>query len=160
MAKLPKTNVARLLDAHKVSYTLIPYEVEETDLGAAHVAQQLGEPIEQVFKTIVLRGDKTGVLVVVLPGNAEVDLKKIAKASANKSCAPLLQKELLLTTGYIRGGCSPLGMKKLYPTYFHSTCLDFPYIYVSAGVRGMQIQIDPRHLISLTKAQVTDVVAD
>lgn len=160
MAKLPKTNVARLLDAHKVTYALIAYEVEEHDLGAAHVAQQLNEPLEQVFKTIVLRGDKTGLLVVVLPGNEEVDLKKIAKASANKSCAPLQQKELLPTTGYIRGGCSPIGMKKLFPTYFHLTCLNFPYIYVSAGVRGMQIQVAPQALISLTKAVVTDVVAE
>ena len=120
--KLPKTNAVRLLDVAKVAYELITYHVTEDDLGATHVAEQLGEPIEQVFKTIVLRGDKTGVLVVVLPGDKEVDLKKIAKVSGNKSCAPLQQKELLPTTGYIRGGCSPIGMKKLYPTYFHTTC--------------------------------------
>ena len=158
--KLPKTNVARLLDANKVTYQLIPYHVEESDLGVAHVAEQLGEPIEQVFKTIVLRGDKLGVLVAVIPGNAEVDLKKLAKESGNKSCTPLQQKELLPTTGYIRGGCSPLGMKKLYPTYFHSTCLDFPYIYVSAGVRGMQIQVNAEHLLALTKAHVADLVSE
>lgn len=158
--KLPKTNAARLMDAAKIPYELIAYHVEEHDLGALHVAQQLNEPIEQVFKTIVLRGDKTGVLVVVLPGDKEVDLKKIAKVSGNKSCAPLQQKELLPTTGYIRGGCSPIGMKKLYPTYFHTTCVDFPYIYVSAGVRGMQAKVEAKALIALTKAQLTDLIAD
>ena len=158
--KLPKTNAARLMDAAKIPYELITYHVEEHDLGALHVAQQLNEPIEQVFKTIVLRGDKTGVLVVVLPGDKEVDLKKIAKVSGNKSCAPLQQKELLPTTGYIRGGCSPIGMKKLYPTYFHTTCVDFPYIYVSAGVRGMQAKVEAKALIALTKAQLADLIAD
>ena len=158
--KLPQTNAARLMDAAKIPYEWIAYHVEEHDLGAVHVAQQLNEPIEQVFKTIVLRGDKTGVLVVVLPGDKEVDLKKIAKVSGNKSCAPLQQKELLPTTGYIRGGCSPIGMKKLYPTYFHTTCVDFPYIYVSAGVRGMQAKVEAKALIALTKAQLADLIAD
>jgi len=158
--KLPKTNAVRLLDVAKVAYELITYHVTEDDLGATHVAEQLGEPIEQVFKTIVLRGDKTGVLVVVLPGDKEVDLKKIAKVSGNKSCAPLQQKELLPTTGYIRGGCSPIGMKKLYPTYFHTTCLNFPYIYVSAGVRGMQAKVDAKALMTLTKAHLADVIVN
>ena len=108
--KVQKTNAARLLDARKIAYELVPYEVDENDLSAVHVAAQLGENIQQVFKTLVLQGDKTGYFVCVLPGEAEVDLKKAAKASGNKSCALIHMKELLGLTGYIRGGCSPIGM--------------------------------------------------
>lgn len=150
--KINKTNAARLLDQQKVAYELVPYTVDENDLSATHVAASLGEPIEQVFKTIVLHGDKTGYFVCVVPGEAEIDLKLAAKVSGNKSCALLPLKELLPLTGYIRGGCSPIGMKKRFPTFFHETCLAYPYIYVSAGMRGLQFKIAPEDLIKAASA--------
>ncbi len=158
MAKTAKTNVARLMDKAGVAYELIPYEVDESDLGAAHVAEGLGEDIRQVFKTIVLHGDKTGHLVCVVPGDKEVNLKKAAKASGNKKVEPLPLKELLPTTGYIRGGCSPVGMKKAFPTYYHQTAADFPHIYVSAGVRGLQLKIAPTDLLQQTRGTLADLV--
>lgn len=153
MTKINKTNVARLLDKAKVSYELIPYEVDENDLSAVHVAESLGENIEQVFKTLVLDGDKNGYFVCIIPGEHEVDLKLAAKVSGNKKCDLIPMKELLPLTGYIRGGCSPLGMKKHFPTYIHETCLSFPYIYVSAGVRGLQLKLAPQDLIREAKAE-------
>lgn len=152
-----KTNVARLLDKAKIKYELVPYIVDETDLSATHIADQLGENIGQVFKTLVLVGDKTKYIVCVVPGDMEVDLKKAAKASGNKKVEMLHMKELLPVTGYIRGGCSPIGMKKAFPTYFHSTCMDFEYIYVSAGMRGLQLKINPKELVDYVRADVVDV---
>ena len=152
-----KTNAARLLDKAKVTYELIPYEVDENDLSAPHVAASLGEDINCVFKTLVLHGDKTGHFVCVIPGEHEVDLKLAAKVSGNKKCDLIPVKELLPLTGYIRGGCSPIGMKKLFPTYIHRTCLDFPYIYVSAGIRGLQLKIAPQDLIREVHAEVCDL---
>lgn len=151
--KIAKTNVARLLDKARVPYELIPYEVDENDLSAIHVAASLGENIEQVFKTLVLHGDKTGYFVCVLPGEHEVDLKAAAKVSGNKKCDLIPMRDLLPLTGYIRGGCSPLGMKKHFPTFIHQTCLDFPHIFVSAGVRGLQLKLDPNDLIRESRAQ-------
>lgn len=155
--KLPKTNAARLLDAAHIAYTLIPYEVDESNLAADHVAEQLGEPIERVFKTLVLRGDRTGIFVCVVPGDCEVNLKTAARVSGNKSAEMIHVRELLATTGYIRGGCSPIGMRKPFPTYIHSTCEEFDKIYVSAGVRGMQICIAPADLIKISSATVADL---
>lgn len=152
--KINKTNAARLLDRAKIKYELIPYEVDENDLSAVHVAATLGENIEQVFKTIVLHGDKSGHFVCVIPGEHEIDLKLAAKVSGNKKCDLLPLKELLPTTGYIRGGCSPFGMKKVFPTYIHESCRQFPYIFVSAGVRGLQIKIAPDDLIRELRAEV------
>ena len=152
--KINKTNAARLLDKSKISYELIPYEVDENDLSAVHVAANLGENISQVFKTLVLQGDKTGYFVCVIPGDKEVNLKLAAKVSGNKSCDMIPMKELLPTTGYIRGACSPIGMKKHFPTSIHETCLEFPYIYVSAGQRGLQIKVDPNDLIKEIHAEV------
>lgn len=160
MKKIAKTNVARLLDQAKISYSLVPYIVDENDLSARHIAEQLGEDIEQVFKTLVLRGDKTGLFVCVVPGEDEVDLKKAAKISGNKKADLIPMKELLPTTGYIRGGCSPIGMKKPFPTYFHETCILFDYIYVSAGVRGLQLKINPDDLVNYVGATVCDLVSD
>ena len=151
--KINKTNAARLLDKAKIAYELIPYEVDESDLSAVHVAASLGENINQVFKTLVLHGDKTGYFVCVIPGDQEVNLKLAAKVSGNKSCDMIPMKELLSVTGYIRGACSPIGMKN-FPTYIHETCLGFPYIYVSAGQRGLQIKIDPKELINEVRAEV------
>lgn len=154
MTKINKTNVARLLDKNKIAYELISYEVDENDLSAVHVAESLNENIDLVFKTLVLRGDKTGYFVCVIPGEHEVDLKLAAKISGNKKCDLIPVKELLPLTGYIRGGCSPIGMKKRFPTYIHETCIAFPYLYVSAGVRGMQIKMVPQDLIGETGAEV------
>ena len=152
--KITKTNAARLLDKAGISYELIPYEVDPENLAATHVAEQLGEDIERVFKTLVLRGDRNGIFVCVVPGDMEVDLKAAAKISGNKSAEMIAMKELLPTTGYIRGGCSPIGMKKHFPTYIHETSREFPYIYVSAGVRGLQIKIAPEDLIRESRAEI------
>lgn len=154
MANISKTNAARLLDAAGISYELVPYIVDETDLSVGHVAEQLGEDIEQVFKTLVLRGDKNGMFVCVMPGDMEVDLKVAAKISGNKNCDMLHVKELLPTTGYIRGGCSPIGMKKQFPTFIYESALLYDYIYVSAGIRGLQIKISPQDLIRFVDAQI------
>lgn len=157
--KINKTNVARLLDKAKIAYQLVPYEVDENDLSATHVAEQLGEDIAQVFKTLILHGDKSGYFVCVIPGADEVDLKKAAKVSGNKKCEMIPVKELLPLTGYIRGGCSPIGMKKHFPTYIHHTASNFDKIYVSAGQRGLQIQIAPADLIKVAQAIETDLIA-
>jgi Cys-tRNA(Pro)/Cys-tRNA(Cys) deacylase len=154
---MKKTNAARLLDAKGISYELAEYEVDENDLSAVSLAKKIGQNIDEIFKTLVLRGDKTGVFVVVVPGNVEVDLKKAAKVSGNKSVAMVHQKELLGLTGYIRGGCSPLGMKKPYPVYIHESCILFDSIYVSAGQRGLQLKLKPEDLVKMTGAVVCDV---
>ncbi|MGN1210686.1 MAG: Cys-tRNA(Pro) deacylase [Candidatus Cryptobacteroides sp.] len=156
--KTEKTNVARLLDKAGISYTLVPYQVDEDDLSAGHIALQLMEPLEQVFKTLVLCGDRNGHFVCVVPGGDEVDLKKAAKVSGNKKCDLIPMKELLPLTGYIRGGCSPVGMKKPFPVYFNATARNFDYIYVSAGVRGLQLKINPLELASYVRAQFADLV--
>ncbi len=156
--KISKTNAARLLDKANIAYDLIPYLVDEGDLSAVHVAEQLGEDVTQVFKTLVLKGDKIGYFVCVIPGADEVDLKKAAKVSGNKSCEMIPMKELLSITGYIRGACSPIGMKKHFPTYIHSTCQNFDRIYVSAGQRGLQIHINPTDLVREVRAEVAELV--
>lgn len=158
MAKIQKTNVARLLDKAKIAYELIPYEVDENNLAASHVAEQLGEDISMVFKTIVLTAGAGKFFVCVVPGDAEIDLKKAAKAAGYKKVELLHMKELLPLTGYIRGGCSPVGMKKPFPTFFHSTAMDFEHIYVSAGVRGLQLRISPADLIAYVKASLADLI--
>ena len=152
--KTEKTNAARILDKRNIRYELIPYDVNEDDLSAIHVAGQLNEPIEKVFKTLVLRGDKTGYFVCVIPGSEEVDLKIAASISGNKNCDMIPMKELLPVTGYIRGACSPVGMKKHFPTYIHETCLNYEHIYVSAGKRGLQLLIAPKDLIVTVDAIV------
>ena len=155
--KIEKTNAARLLDRAKIPYTLIPYEVDEEDLSCTHVAAQLGEAIECVFKTLVLKGDRSGYFVCVVPGDHEVDLKAAARVSGNKKADLIPMKELLPVTGYIRGGCSPIGMKKQFPTYIHSSAASLPAIYISAGVRGLQLKIDPAELIAFVGAIVAEI---
>ena len=152
--KIEKTNAARILDKAKIKYDLIPYDVDEDDLSAVHVAAQLHEPIDKVFKTLVLHGDKTGYFVCVIPGGEEVDLKKAAAISGNKNCQMIPMKELLPITGYIRGACSPVGMKKYFPTFIHETCRDFEQVYVSAGKRGLQRMIAPADLMAEVRATV------
>lgn len=155
--KIDKTNAARLLDRAKISYELIPYTVDEDNLAATHVAEELGEDIATVFKTLVLRGDRTGLFVCVVPGDHEVDLKAAARVSSNKKADLIAMKELLPTTGYIRGGCSPIGMKRPLPTFIHATCMEHDKIYISAGVRGLQIAISPTDLIAYTGAEVAEI---
>lgn len=158
MAKVQKTNVARLLDKAKLPYTLVPYEVDESDLSAVHVAEQLGEDVQSVFKTIVLTAGPGKFFVCVIPGNAEVDLKKAAKTAGYKKAELIPMKELLGLTGYIRGACSPIGMKKPFPTFFHTTATNYDKIYVSAGVRGLQLCINPDKLINYVGASVAELI--
>ena len=157
--KIAKTNAARLLDKDKIGYELVPYEVDENDLSCVHVAASLNENIEQVFKTLVLHGDRSGYFVCVVPGEHEIDLKMAAKVSGNKKCDLIPMKELLPLTGYIRGGCSPIGMKRHFPTYIHPTALSYPSIYVSAGVRGLQLKMAPQDLIRISQAEVCALFA-
>lgn len=152
MANNQKTNAVRLLERDKIKFETVPYEVDENNLAATHVAEQLGEDIAQVFKTLVLHGERAGYFVCVIPGDKDVDLKKAAKAIGAKKAEMIPMKDLLPTTGYIRGGCSPIGMKKPFPTFFDETALNFDSIYVSAGVRGIQIKINPVDLISFVGA--------
>ncbi|MDE6301026.1 MAG: Cys-tRNA(Pro) deacylase [Muribaculaceae bacterium] len=155
-----KTNAARLLDRARIAYDLVPYEVDENNLAAEHVAEQLGEPIEQVFKTIVLTAGPHDFFVCVVPGNCEIDLKKAARTAGYKKVELLHMKDLLGLTGYIRGGCSPIGMKKAFPTFYHHTATDFDVIYVSAGQRGLQLRIAPDKLIEYTHGTLADLTVD
>lgn len=158
--KIAKTNAARLLDQAGIPYRLIPYPVDEEHLDAQHVADSIGEDIRCVFKTLVLEGAGAGHFVCVIPGGEEVDLKKAAKVAGAKKADLIPMKELLPLTGYIRGGCSPVGMKKPFPTFFHKTATDFDKIYVSAGMRGLQFEISPAELIDYVSGQVADITRD
>ncbi len=153
-----KTNAARLLDRAGIGYRLIPYEYDENDLAAQHVADALGEDINRVFKTLVLNGERSGYFVCVVPGNCEVDLKKAAKAAGAKKADLIPMKELLPLTGYVRGGCSPIGMKKAFPTFIHTSARNFQHIYVSAGIRGLQFEISPCDLAAYVDARFADLV--
>ena len=154
---MTKTNVMRLLDAAKIPYRAAEYEVDENDLNGMHAAEGIGMPPEQIFKTLVAKGERGGYAVFCIPVCCELDLKKAAKAAGDKKVELIHVKELLPLTGYIRGGCSPIGMKKSFPTYIHSTCRLYDSIYVSAGVRGLQIRIAPDDLIRTTDASVVDL---
>lgn len=158
--KIQKTNAARLLDRARIAYELVPYKFDPEDLAAQHVAEELGEPIEQVYKTLVLHGDRTGHFVCVLAGNREVDLKKAAKASGNKKAEMIHVKELLPLTGYIRGGCTAIGMKKPFPVFLQQDVAAFDIFYVSAGQRGLQLKLSPKDYISYTGATLCDIAAD
>lgn len=156
-----KTNAARLLDRARIAYRLVPYEVDESDLSAVHVAATIGEDPAQVFKTLVLHGERTGgggYFVCVIPAAEEVDLKKAARAAGMKKAELIPMKELLPLTGYIRGGCTPVGMKKPFPTFFHHTVTDFELIYMSAGQRGLQLEIAPTDIIGYIGAQTADLI--
>lgn len=159
MKDTPKTNAARLLDCAGIAYRLVPYEVDESDLSAVHVAAQLGEPVEAVYKTIVLRGDRTGHFVCVVPADAEIDLKKAARASGNKKADTIPMKELLPTTGYIRGGCTAIGLKKPMPVFIQEDVTHLPHFYVSAGKRGLQLCLTPADYIAYTGATAADLKA-
>ena len=153
-----KTNAARKLDELKIEYKLIEYAVDEEHLDAIHVAQEVGMPASQVFKTLCVRGDKNGVMFAVIHGDGELDLKALAKASGNKRAELVALKEVLPLTGYIRGGCSPLGAKKNYPVYMDATSNNWPEIAISAGQRGMQIVAAPQDLQRATNATVVPLI--
>ena len=158
--KTPKTNAMRMLDIAKIPYEVIEYEVDENDLSGTHIADQVGLPYEMVFKTIVTKGDKTGFCVFCLPCHKEIDFKAAARASGNKSIEPLHVKDLLNVTGYIRGGCSPVGMKKKFPTYFDSSAESLDKLTVSAGMRGAQLLLDAKNIVSFTEAICCEVAVD
>lgn len=153
-----KTNCCRILDSQKISYSLLEYEVDEDLLDAVTVANKLDLPPEQVFKTLVLVGDNVKYFVAVIPGNEELSLKKAAQASGNKSCSMLPLKELQPLTGYIRGGCSPIGMKKQFPTYIEETAQLFDEISISPGQRGLQILIKPADIITITNGEFAPLI--
>lgn len=155
--KEAKTNAARILDTLGISYELKTYEVDESDLSAVHVAESVGMPIEMVYKTLVCRGDKNGVLMAVIPGGGELDLKALAAASGNKRVEMVHLKEVFGLTGYIRGGCSPLGAKKAYPVYLDDSARQQEVIAISAGKRGEQIILKPADLITAAKATLAAV---
>ncbi|PWM78917.1 MAG: Cys-tRNA(Pro) deacylase [Phascolarctobacterium sp.] len=158
MAKQKKTNAARILDEKNINYSLIEYTVDEEHLDAVHVAAEVGLPAAQVFKTLVVRGDKTGPVFAVIPGDGELDLKALAKVSGNKRAELVHLKEVLPLTGYIRGGCSPLGAKKNYPVYLDETCVLWDKIAISAGQRGLQIFLSPDDLVAATGAAVVNII--
>jgi len=153
-----KTNVIRILESHKINFEIVEYEVDENDLSGETVAEKIGANHEEVFKTLVAKGDKTGYCVFCIPVNFELNLKKAAKASDNKSVELIKVKELFPLTGYIRGGCSPIGMKKHFPTFIDETAQLFEKIFVSAGVRGMQIHINADDLKNITSAKYADLI--
>ena len=157
MAKAIKTNVLRHLDAHKIPYETREYDVSDENFDGTLVAQKTGLDPTMVYKTLVLTGDKLKYLVCVIPVERELNLKAVARATGNKSVAMLPQKELLPLTGYLRGGCSPIGMKKLFPTYIENEAQALERISVSAGVRGCQVILPVEALVSLTRAKMADL---
>ena len=156
---MTKTNVMRLLEAAGIAYRTAEYEYDEANLSGLHAAEQVGMDAEQVFKTLVTRGDKTGILVFCIPVDMELDLKKAASVSKNKKVEMTHMKELLGLTGYIRGGCSPVGMKKEFPTYIDETAMLFGAIAVSGGMRGVQLIVNPDQLLGFVKGEYVDLTA-
>lgn len=154
---MTKTNVLRLLDAAKIPYRTAEYDWDESDLSGTHAAEAIGVAAERIFKTLVARGEKRGFLVFCIPVCCELDLKKAAKAAGDKKVELIHVKELLPTTGYIRGGCSPIGMKKAFPTYLDETAVLYDEIGVSAGCRGCQVLLAPDDLIDYVNPEVADL---
>lgn len=155
---MSKTNAIRILESHKIKFRIVPYEVDEDDLSGESVALKAGADPEAVFKTLVCVGDKTGHIVFCIPVTQELNLKKAATASGNKKVEMIKLKELLPLTGYIRGGCSPVGMKKVFPTYIDETAQLFENIFVSAGVRGTQMKLNPDDLFKIVKGNYADLI--
>ncbi len=155
---MSKTNAIRILESHKIKFAAVSYEVDENDLSGETVALKVGVDTETVFKTLVCVGDKTGHIVFCIPVTQELNLKKAATASGNKKVEMIKLKDLLPLTGYIRGGCSPIGMKKLFPTYIDETARIFENIFVSAGVRGTQIKLNPDDLIKIINGSFAELI--
>ena len=157
MASVKKTNAVRILENAKIQFELIGYEVDESSLSAEDAAMKTGVPEEQTFKTLCARGDKTGIMMVCLPAGRELDFKALSSASGNKSTELVPLKDVQPLTGYVRGGCSPLGMKKKYRTFIDETAILHETVYVSAGVRGTQLVLAPESLVSSADATVCDL---
>lgn len=155
-----KTNASRILERKGVKFELVEYKVDPEHLDAVHVANELGEDINSVFKTLVLHGDKNGYFVCVIQGDKEVDLKKAAKISGNKKAAMIPMKELLPLTGYVRGGCTAIGMKKDFPVFVDKNAIDQEFIYISAGKRGLQIKLSPQDYKKVTSAVIGDIISE
>lgn len=155
---MSKTNAIRILESHNIHFTTHSYEVDEEDLSGETVAKKIGAKEETVFKTLVTTGDKTGINVFCIPVTEELNLKKAAVVSGNKKIEMIKVKDLFQLTGYIRGGCSPIGMKKNFPTFIEETAQLFEKIYVSAGIRGMQVCLSPMDLKNLTEAEFVDLI--
>ena len=154
-----KTNAMRMLNAAKIKYEILEYEVDENDLSGIHIAEQVGFPPEQMFKTLVTKGDKTGPLVFCIPVAEEIDLRRAATITGNKRIEMIHVKDLLSLTGYIRGGVSPIGMKKKFPTWVHESAMDFDRITVSSGTRGAQLLLDRDALLHFIDARTADLTA-
>lgn len=154
---MKKTNAARYLDRLKIDYRLVEYEVDESNLSAESVARKVGLPPEQVFKTLVARGDKTGVFVACIPGNTDLDLKAMATVSGNKNIEMVHVGEIQQLTGYLRGGVSPIGTKKAYSIFLDQSAMGFPLISISAGIRGSQIFVSPGDLIKALDINVCKI---
>lgn len=157
---MTKTNAMRMLDAAKIKYEVLTYEVDESDLSGIHIGEQLGLPFGMLFKTLVAKGDKTGYIVFCIPVDKEVDLRRAASLTGNKKIEMVHVKDLLSLTGYIRGGCSPVGMKKKFPTYFDASVAEWERITVSAGMRGAQLLLDREEIVKYTEAQVFSLTTD
>ncbi|OCK53437.1 aminoacyl-tRNA deacylase [Chryseobacterium sp. CBo1] len=155
---MEKTNATRTLDRLQISYELNNYHIDGDDLSAVHLAEINGIDINTLYKTLVLVGEKTNLLVAIIPGNATLDLKKLAKLSQNKNCKMLPTKDLLKFTGYVRGGCSPIGMKKQFPTYVDNVILNQELVYVNGGKKGTQLTLNPNELIAVTSATVGNII--
>lgn len=155
---MSKTNALRILDANGIKYSTKEYDFNEDEIDAISVANKINESTEIVFKTLVAKGDKSGYVVFVLPGNFDLDMKKAAKVSNNKSVELIKLKDLQTLTGYLRGGCSPIGMKKQFPTYVDETAILYDEIYCSAGIRGMQVRINPNDLVQLIDGEFADII--
>lgn len=155
---MTKTNVMRLLDAAGIEYESGEYEVDEEDLSGSHAADMLGVDHDSMYKTLVLKGEKTGYLVCCIPVDEELDLKKTAKAAGDKKVELIHMKDLLGLTGYIRGGCSPIGMKKKFPTYIEETAVLYDRIYISAGMRGVQVALNPEQLAEYIEAKFVPLI--
>ena len=157
MAKISKTNAMRLLDQAGIEYDFYEYEYSEDDLSGNHAASYLGISEDEMFKTLVVRSDNNLLSVFVIPVSANLDLKKAASASGHKKVEMIHVRELVGLTGYMRGGCSPIGMKKPYPTYIDETCILYDKIYISAGKRGEMLSINPEELIDFVGAETADL---
>ena len=158
--KINKTNAMRQLDAAKIEYDILEYEVDESDLSGTHIADTVGLPYEMVFKTIVTKGDKRGYMVFCIPCHKEIDLKKAASVTGNKRIEPVAVKELLGLTGYIRGGCSPVGMKKKFPTFFDASAASIDKLTVSAGMKGAQLLVERKAIVDYTEATLCEIAVD
>jgi len=157
---MTKTNAMRMLDKAKIPYEALEYKVDDSDLSGVTIANTVGLSCDMVFKTLVAKGDKTGPVVMCIPVDKEIDLKKAASFTGNKKIEMIHVKDLLGLTGYIRGGCSPVGMKKKFPTFFNDSCLEHEKITVSAGIKGCQLLVDRASLISYTEAKLGNLIKE